>query len=170
MSTQPVSPPDPNALLMGGGGRSAKFENPGDKVEGTIIDLTTQQQTTLEGEPKFFDSGDPMWEIVVTLQTDERDPDDTDDDGVRKVYISGSMKYASKAKATRDAVAEAGAKALESGGHYGLAYTGDGEPTKRGYTAPKLFVATYRAPVATADPTSVFGGPAEPDASKPAGF
>ena len=152
-----MTPPDPSSLLMGGGGKSAKFENVGDKVSGEILDVATKQQTDMDGTPKVWDDGSPMWQVVVALRTDQRDPADPDDDGSRNVYLKGSMKYASTAKAVADAVRKAGAKKLEVGGTLALAYTGDGEPTKRGYSAPKLFVAEYRAPVAGVDLGSLLG-------------
>jgi hypothetical protein len=147
---------DPNALLMGSGGAWAKFEQPGDKVSGEIVAVEARQATDLDGNPRAWDNGDPIMEVVVTLQTDERS--DGDDDGIRKVSIGGSMKYASKKKATVDAVRAAGAKGLEAGGTFALAYTGEGEPTKRGYNPPKLFQAAYKAPVAGVDLGDLLGG------------
>lgn len=152
-----ITPPDPNALLMSGGGTtSAKFEAIGDKVSGEILSVETKQQTDLDGNPKTWDNGDPMWQVVVVLQTDERNDDE--DDGRRAVYLKGSSKYASTAKAAADAVKEAGAKSLEVGGTFGLAYIGDGEPTKRGFSAPKLYQAAYKPPVAGVDLGDLLGG------------
>lgn len=146
---------DPNSLLMGAGGTWAKFEQPGDKVSGEILSVEARQATDLDGNPKTWDNGDPIMEVVVTLQTDERV--DADDDGIRKVSIAGSMKYASKRKATVDAVRAAGAKGLEAGGTFALAYTGEGEATKRGYNPPKLYQAAYKAPAAGVDLGSLLG-------------
>lgn len=160
MSNQQQTPPDPSALLMGGGGAWAKFENHGDKVQGEILGLETRQATDVDNELKFFDNGDPIWEVVVTLQTAESDPEIEDDDGIRKVSLGGSKKYASKAKAAQDAVRAAGARMMEEGGKFALAYIGDGEPTKKGYTAPKLFAAQYKAPTQTAS-MDVFDEPEE---------
>ena len=71
---------DPNAFLMGGGAKSAKFDREGDKVVGTILDMQVKQQTDIKtGAPRTWDNGDPMMQLVVTLQTDARD--DEDDDG-----------------------------------------------------------------------------------------
>ena len=149
--------PDPMALLMGGGGgRSAKFENPGDKVSGEILSVESKQQTDLDGNPKTWDNGDPMWQVVVVLATDEREDDE--DDGRRAVYLKGSRKYASTATAVAEAVKAAGAKTLEVGGTLALAYTGDGEPTKRGFSAPKLYQAAYKPPVAGVDLSSLLDG------------
>jgi hypothetical protein len=152
-----ITPPDPSALLMGGGTRSAKFEKVGDSVKGEITSVETKQQTDLDGAPKTWDNGDPMWQVVVTLATAERDADDPDDDGKRAVYLKGSNKYASTSKAVADAVRAAGASKLEVGGTLALQYTGDGEATKRGFSPPKLYAAAYKAPVAGVDLGNLLG-------------
>lgn len=150
------TPPDPNALLIGDGASWTKFDTIGAKVAGEILNVETRQQTDIDGNPKVWESdGNPMWEVVVTLSTTERTDDD--DDGIRKVALSGSKKYASKGKAAADALKAAGATALEVGGKFGLAYTGDGEATRRGYSPPKLFQATYTAPAPSANLSDVFG-------------
>jgi hypothetical protein len=41
------------------------------------------------GEPKFWPSGDPMYQVIVTVQTQERDPSIQDDDGKRRLFIKG---------------------------------------------------------------------------------
>ena len=47
---------DPNAFLMGGGNKSAKFDNEGDKVVGTIQHMEVRQQTDIKtNEPLFWD-------------------------------------------------------------------------------------------------------------------
>jgi len=137
---------DVNAFLMGGGVRSAKFEKPGDKVSGTIVAAEVTQQTDLTtGAPKTWDNGDPMMQLVVTLATDQRDPEDPDDTGERKLYLKGS-KPTTSLGAVKGAIKAAGAKGIEVNGTLQLAYTGDGEPTKRGFNAPKEYVAKYQAP------------------------
>jgi hypothetical protein len=145
-------------LMGGGGGKSASFEKPGDKVSGEILTVESRQQTDLDGALKCWDNGDPMWQVVVTLQTTERE--DGDDDGKRTVYLKGSRKYASTATAVGEAVKAAGAKTLEVGGTLALAYTGDGEPTKRGFSAPKLYQAAYKPPAQGVDLGDLLGGDA----------
>lgn len=152
-----ITPPDPMSLLMGGGVRSATFDNVGDRVSGEITAVETTQQTDPQtGAPKTWDDGSPRWQIVVTIQTGERIDDE--DDGRRKLYIKGSMKYASTQKAVVDAVKAAGAKTLEVGGTLALAYTGDGERTNRAFNPPKLYQAAYKPPVAGVDLGDLLGG------------
>lgn len=139
---------DVNSFLMGGGARSAKFEAHGDKVTGVIIAQEVTQQTDIKtGDLKTWDNGDPMWQLVVTLQTDQRDPDDPDDTGERKVYLKGS-KPTTSLGALKAAVKAAGAEGIDIGGTLAIAYTGDGTPTQRGFTAPKEYAAKYTPPPA----------------------
>jgi hypothetical protein len=130
-----------NDFLMGSGVPSAKFETPGTTVTGKIVRTpeVQQQRDINTGSPKFWDDGTPQKQIVVQLQTTLRDPQIPDDDGVRAVYIRGQMLTA-----VRQAVRSSGAQ-LETGGTLTITYTGDGEPSKRGYNPPKLYSATYSA-------------------------
>jgi len=147
-----MTPPDANALLMGGGSKAFPFDTPGDKVRGEIVDVRTAQATDPgTGKPKFWDNGDPVWQVVVTLQTDLRDPELPDDDGLRTVYLKGGKKRASTEKAAADAVKAAGATQLLVGGTFGLVYTGDGAKTNPAFNAPKEYGATYVPPVAGVD-------------------
>lgn len=130
------APPDPNDLLAGGG-KSAKFPNIGDTVEGTIVDFTTSQQTDIDGTPKTWDDGSPRWQIVLTMQTTEREDDA--DDGLRKLYAKGNLLTELKA-----AVKASGEK-LAVGGVVKARYDADGE-AKRGYSPPKLFKVKYTPP------------------------
>lgn len=151
--------PDPMSLLMGGGTPSAKFENVGDKVSGEILNVETKQQTDpKDGSLKTWDNGDPMWQIVVTLQTDQRDPEIDDDDGRRAIYVKGSMKYASTAKAVADAVRAAGAKTLEKGGTLAVQFTGEGERTNKAFNPPKLYQAAYKPPAQGVDLSALIDG------------
>ena len=105
---------DANALLMGGGVASAKFEDIGATVTGRVVAKpTANQQTDFKtGAPKTYDNGDPMMQVVVELATADRDPDNPEDDGHRKVYIKGKSLTA----AVRAAVLRAGAPAWRSAG------------------------------------------------------
>ena len=134
---------DPNALLMGGG-KSFSFDNVGTKAAGTIIAAESAQQIDMDTEkPAFWDDGKPKMQVIVTLQTDL--DEEVGDDGQRRVYLKGSKPHTSLG-AVRAAVKTAGAGGIEVGGRLQLAYTGDGEPTKKGWNAPKQYVAKYTPP------------------------
>jgi len=148
MPTSPDLPhnqslPDPDSFLMGGGVPSASFLKIGRSVTGTITEKpqVQQQRDMNTGNPKVWEDGNPMLQLVVTLQTDEHDADIEDDDGRRRIYLKSNMK-----RAVSDAVRKAKANGLEVGGKLTVTYTGDGEPTKRGFNPPKLYDAEYEPP------------------------
>ena len=148
-----------NFDLGGQGGSSFPFENIGDSVTGTILDLEEVQQTDLDsGEPKAFPNGQPMMMFRLTLQTELQD--DPADDGVRSLYLRGSRKSASKSSlaAALDAVRRAtGGTQLQSGAVYTHTYVADGVATRRGYSAPKFYEGHY-----VPGPMSLDGGQAQP--------
>lgn len=131
---------DPNAWLMGGGAKSAKFDEEGDKVVGTILDMQVKQQTDIkDGTPLVWPDGNPKMQLVVTLQTDARDDDD--DDGQRTLYVKGQMQ-----RAVQDAVRKAGARGLAEGGRLGVQFVDTAEPKQRGFNGAKQYAAKYEAP------------------------
>jgi hypothetical protein len=154
MSTADI---DPGTFLMGGGGgRSAKFPNVGDKIDGEVISAEVTQQTDFKtGAPKTWDDGSPMRQLVVTLQTTEHEDDD--DDGVRRLFAKGSpMKPTTSLGAIRAAVHAVGATNLEPGGRLQVAYTGDGVASGAGLNPPKEYKAKYGRPTGGVDVNDIF--------------
>lgn len=172
-------------FLMGGGGApAAKFETFGVICTGRILDepVVRQQSDLSTGKLKYWDNGDPMNQLVVTLATEQRDPDDHEDDGQRRLFIKGQMQ-----KVVRDAVRESGAKGLEVGGVLTITYIRNGE-AKRGMNPPKEYTARYvpaavnhlntpqpapsptAAPVAAAQPAAPAPVAAPVAAAAPNGF
>lgn len=130
---------DPNAFLLASGIASAKFPTVGTVVKGTVLDFRVEQARDFQTrQPKFWDNGDPVKQLVVTLQTTEHDPDRDADDGARAVYALGNML-----NAIRDAVRPHGG--ITQGGTLAVQYVGDGE-AKRGFNPPKLYRAEYAPP------------------------
>jgi hypothetical protein len=78
-----------------------------------------------------------MWEIVITLDTGI---EDENGETQRRLFVRGAML-----KSVREALKDANSK-LEVGGELAVRYTGDGEPSKKGFNAPKLFKAKYTPP------------------------
>lgn len=154
---------DINDTLLGGGIPSAKFENIGDTVVGTLVDGQETQRTDFTtGAPKFWDDGKPMMQSVLTLQTEQRDPALADDDGKRKLYVKGSKKDPqSLAGAVINAVRASGGK-LEVGGRLAVQYTGDGTASRAGMNAPKQYVAQYEPPAIGAGLLDTPAAPATP--------
>ncbi len=133
-----------NAFLMGSGGRSAVFKQHGDDVDGFIVSSETRQQTDFDSnQPLFWDDGKARMQLVVTLQVNV-EPEDEDDDLIRRLYIRGQMT-----QAVRKAVLDAGEKGLATDGRLFVRYVSDDEPKRRGMSGAKQYVARYSPPVAT---------------------
>jgi hypothetical protein len=157
---QQYQTPSADDFLMGGGVPSAKFPSVGTTVSGRITERPTveQQRNYEDDKPKFWDDGKPMMQLVVTISTNERDPENPEDDGTRRLYVKGYMKTA-----VAGAVRQAGARGLEVGGVLSVTYSGDGEKKNPKFNAPKLFTAQYtpaaaaelNAPDPVAPPTAV---------------
>jgi hypothetical protein len=147
-------------FLLGGGGSSAKFDHIGDSVTGVIISTDVQQQTDITtGAPLTWDNGDPRQQLVVRLQTNQRDPENRDDDGVRAVYVKGSKKAGTRSMhdAVATAVRAAGGKGLEEGGTLTVKFVGEEPPSQRGLSPRKLWEATYVQPDRAAQSGSFLG-------------
>ena len=141
---------DANELLMSGGIKSISWkDNPvGHTVIGTIVDQPkAEQMKKYESEElDFWPSGDPKMQIVVTVQTDLRDPADANDDGKRRLHISPRMM-----KPVREAVQRASAPGLAIGGRIAVRRTGGTGATG----SPFEFAAEYAPPAL--DPGSLMG-------------
>lgn len=127
---------------------SAKFENPGDVVMGEITDIGEPFHATKFGsqEKDFWPSGDPILNVSVTLQTTERDPQDPEDDGQRRVYVTVSSKEGGQLAAIRAALKTAGQKDLQVGGQLWIQFTGYDPDSKNKQNPRKLYRAQYKAP------------------------
>lgn len=68
----------------------------GTKFTGYLKGSPIKKQATdySTGEPKFYDDGNPIYDLVLTLDTDYRDPAKEDDDGVRRLFVGGGMRKA----------------------------------------------------------------------------
>ena len=148
-------------FLNGGGGKAAKFEQLSDSVEGTINEVKLSQQTDMEnGTPLTWSDGSPRMQLVIGIKTDQSTGEE--DDGIRRVYAKGgnyevaSGVGKSMKDAIADAVKKAGARTIEEGGYIKIAYTGEGKKTNRGYSAPKLYRASYKAPVNAVEAEDLF--------------
>jgi hypothetical protein len=150
-------------FLLGGGGASAKFEEIGDSVTGTILSTQVQQQTDINTlDPLFWPNGDARMQLVVRLQTtDHLDSDDPDDDGVRNVYVKGSKTPGTQSMhdAVATAVRKSGGKGLEEGGTLTVKFVGSQPPPadKKGLSPRKLYEAVYVQPDRAAQSGSFLG-------------
>ncbi|MGW5852134.1 hypothetical protein ACWFQ8_30015 [Streptomyces sp. NPDC055254] len=151
---QSYQAPSADDFLMGGGGApSASFLTIGTIVAGRITERpTVQQQRDMKtGENKFWPDGNPMMQLVVTVQTDDRDPQVEDDNGTRRLFVKNQMK-----NAIADAVRASGARGLEVGGILSVTFTHEIPHKQRGFNPIKQYTAQYVAAAAaelqTADP------------------
>lgn len=147
-------------ILNGGGSASAKWDVKGTIHRGKVTDVKVVQARNVEdGQPAFWKDGSPKEQLVVTLQTDERDPENPDDDGERALYLKGGKftktleggKIAKTSlEAVRDALKAAGSKDIDIDADLALQYVIDGDKTNPAFSPPKLFVSSYQAPVPAA--------------------
>jgi hypothetical protein len=122
--------------LAGSGAKSAfgKDSPIGAKISGSVVDATVRQiNDYVSGTPKTWDNGDPQNQVVVRIKTEQRD--DTDDDGIRGVYIKtwGSQKDALMA-AVKAAGGTKASDVIKPGAIFTATYTGT-EPSSLGSPA-----------------------------------
>ena len=135
------------------GGKSWTPDNVGDEISGTILTVERRQQTSFEGNtPLTWDDGSPRMLTYIELQTDLRDPEIDNDEGVRSLYAKGGNfepadgKGTSMEKAIVDAVKKAGEKSIDEGATLTVRYSGNAKATTRGYRQPRLYIAKYEPP------------------------
>ena len=138
--------PSANDFLMGSGTPTAKFPTIGSSVSGVIVDEPeVRQQTDFDdGSLLFWDDGNPRMQLVIRLQTDLRDPEVENDDGVRALYVKGQ-----NVKTLREAIKSAGRDGVEPGGWLAAQYTHDGQASGK-KNPPHLHAYTYKGPTAQA--------------------
>ncbi len=169
--TQPQSLHDKLMSQGGAAGRSASFPTLGTIVKGYIVavgeapdlDMNTKQ-------PRTFPDGSPKPPLMtVTLQTEERDPADSEDDGQRVLYLKWKILEAVQA------AVKASGGVFNVGGYLAVQYSADGErnPQKPHLSPPKLYVAAYQPPAAAAvapmaPPAAPVAAPVAPPVAAPA--
>jgi len=95
--------PGINDLLEGGGKSYSWKDAPIDTVHKLKITGAKKVQRTdfKTKAPLFWPDGNPQMQIAVTGQTDERDPSEPGDDGVRTEYFFGQKLSELKAELKR---------------------------------------------------------------------
>lgn len=134
-------------------GKFAQFPQPGATVAGTITEISDQKQATKwNPDPKakreldFWPSGDPVMEVWVTVQTQDRDPQDPEDTGLRTIVITVNQKKGGQLAAIIDACEAAGAETPLVGGFLVLTMVGYDPESKNAQNPRKLYQAQYRPP------------------------
>ena len=149
--------PQPNSGnyddLLGGGRSvpSASFKGQFPiRWGGTVLDASKKfaykwdpSKPGNRGEQKFWDDGNPVENLWITLQTDVRL--DQEDDG-RRVLVLDSKN---KVQAVQDAVRESGVS-FEKGGHLDMEWYGVDPDGKNPDNLPKLYRARWQGPTLNA--------------------
>lgn len=142
---------DPDTVLSPSSGAPAlKFPEIGTVQRGTIVAKEARQQTDYTtGDAKFWPNGDPMLEVVVTLDVDGEEG---------RLFARGQML-----NAIRAAIRDAGATTLERGGTLAVKFDRE-EPNKNPRFNPvKIYTAQYRPPAAKAADDLLAAAPASTD-------
>jgi hypothetical protein len=133
----------------------------GATVVGTIVDRSVQQCRNFEtGEGETWPDGNPKQQLVVTVQTDQRDLGD-DDDGQRRIY---AKKPGELFSAIVEVTHGKGHKLLP-GGRLAVKFSGTKPHENPRFNDIKLYEAAYQPPVDGTD--DLLAGTSNPDA--PAG-
>ncbi|MHC6592401.1 hypothetical protein [Arthrobacter sp. C152] len=134
-------------------GKFAKFATPGATVAGTITEISDQKQATKwNPDPKapreldFWPSGDPVMEVWITVQTQDRDPQDPEDTGQRTIVVTVNQKAGGPLAAIIDACEQAGVESPLPGGFLALTFTQFDPESKNPQNPRKLYAAKYQAP------------------------
>ena len=147
-------------FFEGSGAQAVKFPTIGTKVTGTVVgDMEVRQRTDIStGELLTWPDGNPKLQMVLALATDERDPNNADDDGERRLFIPdpGGLKTAIGL-----ALSTAKAKSLKPGGKLTIVFSSETPSQTRGFNPSKNYTATYEPPAA--DAGFFNGGPAVPE-------
>ena len=140
--------------FLAGGAKvpAAKFGAVGDTVVGTVVDRDVIPVTSFEtGAPETWPDGNPKLQLVVTLQTDQRDG--PEDDGKRRLF---AKKPSAMLQAIIDVTAGKGHK-LAPGGRLAVQYTGDKPHENPRFNPIKQYRAEY-VPPQQAGVDSLLGG------------
>lgn len=153
---------------------SCKFKTPGETHTGVITEISDRMPVTKYGttDPDYWPDGSPKQQVVITLATDERDPEDPNDTGERSLWVTESRKAGTILAAIIQATRQANAK-LEIGGTLSVSFTGHDPNSKNPAQPRKLYAATYQPPAAgggmfeqqPAQPAPAASQPAAPQAA-----
>lgn len=136
---------------------SSKYDPINTVHMGRVVKVTVRQTRDDDGKPQFWEDGNPMQQLIIAIQTDQRDPARPGDDGVRGIYIKW---WNEQRKAFIECMRIAGTDDVEPGGMFAVKYIGDGpQPTDRKLSPAKLLKFEYKPPTGMA---GLLGGPQPP--------
>lgn len=132
-----------DGFMGGGGAPSFKFDSLGASITGLVLGPPVKRAQTdfNTGEIKTYKDGTVRYQYVVEIQTELRDLNNPQDDGVRALFLRWHSL-----NAVRQAITAVGAKGLRRGGVLTLQFVGT-EPPPGGKGNPvKLYAASYIPP------------------------
>jgi hypothetical protein len=142
-----------DAFKKRGNSKFAQFHQPGATVAGIITEISDQKQATKwNPDPKakreldFWPSGDPVMEVWLTQQTNERDPEDPEDTGLRTTVSTVNQKPGGQLAAIMDACEAVGAETPLPGGFLALTFTHFDPESKNPQNPRKLYAGKYQVP------------------------
>jgi hypothetical protein len=144
MMAEEVMDPWGQIMSEGGGGKTVSFLTKGVVFKGTLMEdpVERDQIDPITKEVKTFKDGNVRKQWVFKFQTDERDPADPNDKGVRNLWT----KYHA-ILAIRENLKAQGLSRMRVGGMLEIAWTGEIPPVGLGYPT-KTFTARYTEPPA----------------------
>jgi hypothetical protein len=138
---------DPWNKIMseGGGGKTVTFNTKGVLFKGTLIEdpVERDQIDPATNEVKTYKDGNVRKQWVFKFQTDERDPLDPEDKGVRNLWAKHQAILA-----IRENLKSQGLSRMRIGGTLEIAWTGEIAPDRPGVHPTKTFKARYTEPPA----------------------
>lgn len=84
-----------NEAAQRSGGKFIKLAETGDKIAGEVLSIE-EREKSFDGQPVLSKKGNVRIEWLIELQTDERDPDDSHDTGIRIVPANEGVQIAIK--------------------------------------------------------------------------
>jgi hypothetical protein len=128
----------------GTGGKAVSFLQQGVLFKGVLMEEPTEkQQTQPDGTLKWFDKAEtqPRMQLIFKFQTDERDPEDPEDTGVRSLWSK-----VEQIKAIKESLKEQGLRRMTVGGTLEIAWTHTSPPKVKGWNPTKHFKARWTPP------------------------
>jgi hypothetical protein len=150
---------DVSEFLGGNAAPSISWKNVpnGTTITGKIVSSAVVNQTDpKDGKVKYWDDGNPMKQLVITLHNPEwigevNEKGDVNKTGEKRLFASGAKKpKRPEERSMVAAIIEALKKAdatLEPGGELTVQFIGEGDKTNPAFNPPKFYRAKYVKPV-----------------------
>lgn len=145
MMAEEVMDPWGKIMSEGGGGKTVTFNDKGVVFKGVLMEdpVERDQIDPATKEVKTYKDGNVRRQWVFKFQTEERDPADPEDKGVRNLWAKHQAILA-----IRESLKSQGLSRMRIGGTLEIAWTGQIAPDRPGVHPTKTFTARYTEPPA----------------------